>query len=103
VFHDNIGLPLYPQYLANFGLFFQKNEAGNSLAMEYEGFKRSMDNLLKRNIPISTFVSDRHPSIAKHMWEKHKDITHYFDLWHLIKSKNNQTLLGFSKAIRSWI
>ncbi|CAB3980925.1 PREDICTED: uncharacterized protein LOC107342022 [Paramuricea clavata] len=85
----------------------QKNEVGNSPAMEYEGFKRSMDNLLKRNIPISTFVSDRHTSIAKHMREKHKNITHYFDLWHLIK-KVSKVLKKIEKesgceAISQWI
>ena len=37
-------------------------------------------------IKISTFISDRHTSIAKHMREKLSDIVHYFDLWHLKKS-----------------
>jgi hypothetical protein len=46
-----------------------------------------MDFLLASGLAISTFVSDRHTSIAKHMREKLPNITHYFDLWHLKKSK----------------
>ena len=52
--------------------------------MEYEGFKRTMDFLL-RELDISTLVSDRHQTIAKHMREKLPNITHYFNIWHLKK------------------
>ena len=48
----------------------QRNEVGSSTAMEYEGFKRSMDFLLSDGLDISTLVSDRHQTIAKHMREK---------------------------------
>lgn len=54
--------------------------------MEYLGFQRSLAYLSECGIKISTFISDRHTSIAKHMREKLIDITHYFDLWHLKKS-----------------
>ena len=67
--------------------------------MEYEDFNRSIDYLIGREIVISTFVSDRHSSIAKHMREKKTDIVHYFDLWHLKKSKTNVKL----KIIYSFI
>ena len=60
--------------------------------MEYEDFNRSIDYLIGREIVISTFVSDRHSSIAKHMREKKTDIIQYFDLWHLKKSKTNVKL-----------
>jgi hypothetical protein len=63
--------------------------------MEYEGFKRSMDFLLEE-INISTLVSDRHQTIAKHMREKLPKIIHYFDIWHLKKSKYSYTLLRAS-------
>ena len=65
----------------------QRNEVGSSTAMEYEGFKRSMDFLLGDGLDISTFVSDRYQTIAKHMREKLPDKTHYFNIWHLKKSK----------------
>ena len=54
--------------------------------MEYVGFTRCMDNAFKNGLDITTFVSDRHPTIAKHMREKLDNVTHYFDLWHLTKS-----------------
>jgi solute carrier family 8 (sodium/calcium exchanger) len=63
-----------------------KLEAGSSPAMEYMAFTRLMESVAKSNLNVSTFVSDRHSSIAKHMREKLPDVKHYFDLWHLTKS-----------------
>ena len=63
----------------------QRNEAGSSPAMEYLGFSRSTDKVFKSGLDFTTFVSDRHSSITKHMKEKLPKITHYFDLWHLTK------------------
>ncbi|KAK3755170.1 hypothetical protein QZH41_010695 [Actinostola sp. cb2023] len=74
----------------------QKNESGSSTAMEYMGFQRSMTFLLGTGISISTFISDRHTGIAKHMREQLTKITHYFDLWHL-KKKINKVLTKLSK------
>ena len=76
------------------GFLFQRNEVGSSQAMEYAGFKNSIAHLKSENLQLSTFVSDRHTTIAKHMREQLPDITHYFDLWHLKKSK--------FKHIRIW-
>lgn len=53
----------------------QRNEVGSSPAMEYEGFQRCMTFLLGCGLAISTFISDRYVSIAKHMREKLKDIS----------------------------
>ena len=55
--------------------------------MEYAGFQRAIEHLLDRGFDISAFISDRHISIAKHMRDELPMITHYFDLWHLKKSK----------------
>lgn len=63
----------------------QRNVAGSSSAMEYLGFQRCFAYLSDCGIKISTFISDRHTSIAKHMREKLKEVVHYFDLWHLKK------------------
>ena len=35
--------------------------------MEYVGFTRSMDNAFKNGLDVTTFVSDRRPTSAKHM------------------------------------
>ena len=76
----------FKYFLFGLVLFFQRNEAGYSFGMEYLGFQRRMAYLSDCGIKISTFNSDRHTSIAKHMREKPSDIVHYFDLWHLKKS-----------------
>lgn len=61
--------------------------AMNSNAMELEGLKRSLDNLLKEGLKIGALVTDRHPSITKVMREEmpYKKIEHYFDCWHVAK------------------
>ncbi len=56
--------------------------------MEFMAFKLSMDYLITYGLYITTFISDRHTSIAKYMRDVLKKIVHYFDLWHLKKSKN---------------
>ena len=60
--------------------------------MEYMAFQRSLTFLHDNGLPITTFVSDRHASIAKHMKEKLPQTHHYFDLWHLAKSELIKTL-----------
>ncbi|XP_065068881.1 uncharacterized protein LOC135694119 isoform X2 [Rhopilema esculentum] len=75
--------------------------------MEYEGFKRCMEFLLSLPTGISTFVSDRHSSVIRHMKEDLPNIKHYFDLWHL-KKKVRKTLKNISKLkgyedITNWI
>lgn len=67
----------------------QRNQAGNSTAMEFIGFKACMEFLIGYGIHISAFVSDRHVSIAAYMKKTLVNITHYFDIWHLKKSKHN--------------
>ena len=55
--------------------------------MEYLAFQNCMTFLLGCGIVMSTFISDRHGSIIKHMRTKLANVKHYFDLWHLKKSK----------------
>eukprot|EP00795_Rhopilema_esculentum_P009813 gene9813-18384_t len=64
----------------------KRNEVGNSPAMEFEGFKRCFNNMESAGLKVSTFVSDRHMTIRKALRVDHKDVKHYFDLWHLKKS-----------------
>ena len=56
--------------------------------MEFMAFKLSMDYLITYGLCITTFISDRHTSIAKYMRDVLKSIVHYFDIWHLKKSKS---------------
>jgi len=67
--------------------YFQRNQAGSSPAMEFMGFKQCMDYLLGCGVLITTFISDRHTTIASHMKKVLPKIVHYFDIWHLKKSK----------------
>ena len=59
------------------------------------GFQSCMDFLLGCGVVISTFISDRHTQIASHMKTVLKNITHYFDLWHLKKSKRSIAVIRF--------
>lgn len=55
--------------------------------MEFMGFKACMEYLIGYGLLLTAFVSDRHVSIAAHMRKSLTKITHYFDIWHLKKSK----------------
>jgi solute carrier family 8 (sodium/calcium exchanger) len=61
----------------------QRNQAGNSPAMELMGFQQCMEYLFGYGILITTFISDRHIGIASPMRKVLSNITHYFDIWHL--------------------
>lgn len=76
-----------------FYLHVQRNVAGSSPAMEFLGFKNCMGYLLGCGVVISTLITDRHASIRKYMREQLKNIRHYFDLWHIKKSKSQIWLL----------
>ena len=60
--------------------------------MEFMGFKECINFLLGYGIIITSFISDRHVSIASHIKKVLTGITHYFDIWHLKKSKNQTQL-----------
>ena len=55
--------------------------------MEFMGFQQCMEFLLGCGVEIKTFISYRHTSIASHMKKVLTKIVHYFDIWHLKKSK----------------
>lgn len=60
--------------------------------MEFMGFKECINFLLGYGIIITSFISDRHVSIASHIKKVLTRITLYFDIWHLKKSKNQTEL-----------
>lgn len=70
-------------------IFLWRNQAGSSPAMEFMTFKQCMNYLIGYGLVITTFISDRHLSIASHMKKVLTGIVHYFDTWHLNKSKLN--------------
>ena len=55
--------------------------------MEYWGFEKCMSYLLGCGLAIGTLITDRHAQTAKHMRARLPNIRHYFDLWHLKKSR----------------
>ena len=72
--------------------------------MEFLAFKKAFTFMLGSGMIIKSFISDRHASIAKWMREecpkKSKDlgkriVDHFFDLWHIAKSKYCIQLLLF--------
>ena len=69
---------------------------GSSSAMEFEGHQRAFQFLLGTAMVITAFISDRHSQIARWMRVECPQrckalgkpvITHFFDLWHIAKSK----------------
>ena len=51
-------------------------------------FQHCMDFLLAYGLLITTFISDRHITIASHIKNVLTNITYYFDIWRLKKSKD---------------
>ena len=56
--------------------------------MEFMAFQHCMDFLLAYGLLITTFISDRHTTIASHIKNVLTNITYYFDIWRLKKSKD---------------
>lgn len=55
--------------------------------MEKLAFVDCMDDLIRWDLCFNTLITDRHTGIAKYMRESMPEKNHYFDLWHLKKSK----------------
>jgi len=62
------------------------SEVSSSYAMEYEGCKRSLDNLLNHQLPIRCLSTDRHVQITAQLQKRYPNIKHQYDVWHLAKS-----------------
>ena len=60
--------------------------------MEFMGFKECINFFLGYGIIITSVISDHHGSIASLMKKMLSGITHYFDIWHWKKSKNQTQL-----------
>ncbi|XP_014678607.1 PREDICTED: uncharacterized protein LOC106818407 [Priapulus caudatus] len=88
----------------------QSNEVANSNAMELEGLKRVLTTLNDNDIAVASIITDRHVQIRKFLREKHPEIHHWFDVWHLSKGvkkkidllskrKDCEVLAEWSRAI----
>ena len=54
--------------------------------MEKEGLYRVIEFLQNSDITLEVLVTDRHKQINKWLREKHPEIIHYYDIWHVAKS-----------------
>ncbi|XP_061652519.1 uncharacterized protein LOC133488553 [Phyllopteryx taeniolatus] len=76
----------------------QVTEVKNSHAMELEGLKRCLALLQRKGVTMKNIVTDRHSQIKKFLRETHKDLCHWFDVWHVAKGIKNQLLALSKKA-----
>ena len=87
-------------FISTYLIYFQANQAGSSSAMEFLGHQKAFHFLLSQTqMIITTFISDRHSTIAKWMRESRPavcaqdgkpaitPITHLYDRWHVAKCK----------------
>lgn len=89
----------------------QVTEASSSVAMESEGFRRGLNELLyKEGLDIDLIATDRSPSVRKIMREEFHQIHHEFDPWHVAKGirkklvqlsnkRDNHDLQGWIRSI----
>ncbi len=82
--YRNFVLPLITKYY----FIFQRNEVSSANAMELEGLKRGLGELKKRRVPWGSIVTDRHIGIKSFLRDTYKNVAHWFDIWHMAKSKH---------------
>lgn len=87
----------------------QANQVGSSSGMLFLASQKAFTFLLGTGMIIKSFISDRHTSIAKWMREdcaRHcreigkPVVQHFFDIWHIAKSKLISLSMSFSASIR---
>ena len=54
--------------------------------MELLGVQRCFEFLTKKGVTPSSFVSDRHKSVAKWLRESFENVAHYYDIWHVART-----------------
>ena len=88
----------------------QVTEATSSVAMEKEGFKRYVDDLIASGFQFTSLATDRHRGIALLCRTEYHHINHQFDVWHVSKGlmkkltkaskqKRKQDLSPWTKSI----
>ena len=63
----------------------QVTEVTSSNAMEVEGCRRVLDNVLSSNLQVRCLTTDRHISITAEMRKTYPTIKHQYDVWHMAK------------------
>ena len=66
-------------------IYLQSNEVKSRNHMEKEGLSRAIEFLSANSLDIQTLVTDRHKQIAKFISDKHPNIEHRYDVWHVCK------------------
>ena len=56
-----------------------------SYHMEKEGLQHCLNFLKEHDLDVEVLVTDRHKQINKWLREKHSDVKHYYDVWHVAK------------------
>ena len=95
-----------------FSFSLQSNETKSSPATELEGAKRCFGFLKNRGLRIDTFISDRHKGIAKWIKESQNLTSHFYNIWHVVRSitkklvkigkeKDCDIILEWVKAVRN--
>ena len=78
-----------------------------SPTMEFEGFKRTLNNLEARQVKIVEAVTDAHKSITKYVREQHPNKKHTHDVWHSAKGLSKKLTKAAKKKensdIQPWI
>ena len=88
----------------------QVTEATSSVAMEKEGFKRCVDDLIASGFQFTSLATDCHTGIALLCRTEYHHINHQFDVWHVSKGlmkkltkaskqKGKQDLSPWTKSI----
>lgn len=74
----------------------------NSHSMELEGLKRTLAKI-KEQVPVLALITDRHGSIKKHMEKTEPLVKHYYDSWHLVRSKYSFYLMKIRQTVEEKI
>ena len=71
--------------------------------MELQGANNCFAYLDNAGIIVKVFVSDRHKGIAKWIRETQPSTSHFFDIWHVVRSVNKKILAAWNRGIRNHI
>lgn len=67
-----------------------------SYHMEKEGLQRCLNFLKEYDLNVKVLVTDRHKQINKWLREKHSDVKHYYDVWHVAKGNYSYIAIKYS-------